>query len=369
MAEPLWSTVRPGGLVDHPLGEALDDAALSRLMRERALADAGSACFLGAGVASHFALRSLPGAGNGAVGLEAGLASLFGFAELRIGFPDVVEALARVLLRLSEEYDGRQAVLLPMSVNPRLRTALKNIMVASAVRFVDVGFDIRSGRLGVSELERAAAGVSPLALILPQPNFFGVVEDAAPLAEWAHGKGLKVIALSDPLSASVLTEPGAWGADFAVGDARVLGLDSASGGPALAWIAGERVAEVPLDSGEAWQTADAWLRWRGYSGLRELAEQCHQRATEFMLRITRRFDVGRRFDAPFLHEFTLDMMAAPPRECLRAMAAHNVLGGLDLSEDYPELVSGLLVCVTERHSEADFADFEERLDRIIGMRS
>ncbi len=51
------------------------------------------------------------------------------------------------------------------------------------------------------------------------PNFFGVVEDLATLAELAHARGaLLVVANTEPVAFGVLQSPGALGADIVVGE-------------------------------------------------------------------------------------------------------------------------------------------------------
>jgi glycine dehydrogenase subunit 1 len=51
---------------------------------------------------------------------------------------------------------------------------------------------------------------------------------------------------------------------------------------------------------------------------------------------------------------------------LRALAAHNVLGGFDLSEDYPELGDAILVCATELRTDNDIENYRSKLERVIG---
>ena len=54
-------------------------------------------------------------------------------------------------------------------------------------------------------------------------------------------------------------------------------------------------------------------------------------------------------------------LAAPVPEVLRSLAAHNVLGGYDLGDEYPELGDALLVCATEMRTEAEIGEFAGKL--------
>jgi glycine dehydrogenase subunit 1 len=77
-------------------------------------------------------------------------------------------------------------------------------------------------------------------LVIPQPNFFGVLEDVHALADWAHEKGALAIALVNPTTLAVLEAPGSWGvkgADIAVGEGQPLGVPLANGGPYFGFMA------------------------------------------------------------------------------------------------------------------------------------
>ena len=72
------------------------------------------------------------------------------------------------------------------------------------------------------------------ALVIQQPNFFGVLEDVDALTDWAHARGALVIAVVNPISLALLKPPGEWGArgaDIVVGEGQPLGCPLASGGP------------------------------------------------------------------------------------------------------------------------------------------
>ena len=71
-------------------------------------------------------------------------------------------------------------------------------------------------------------------MIVPQPNFFGLLEEVDSLTDWAHEHQIQVIAVVNPLAMAWLKPPGQWGkkgADIACGEAQPLGIPLASGGP------------------------------------------------------------------------------------------------------------------------------------------
>ena len=75
------------------------------------------------------------------------------------------------------------------------------------------------------------------ALVVASPNYFGMIEDAAGLSELAHSKGALLVALVDPVSLALLSPPGEYGADIAVGEGQSLGIPQNFGGPLLGFMA------------------------------------------------------------------------------------------------------------------------------------
>src|SRR6202041_4121209 len=72
------------------------------------------------------------------------------------------------------------------------------------------------------------------ALVIQQPNFFGVIEEVDALTDWAHAREALVIAVVNPISLALLKPPGEWGAkgaDIVVGEGQPLGCPLSSGGP------------------------------------------------------------------------------------------------------------------------------------------
>ncbi len=74
------------------------------------------------------------------------------------------------------------------------------------------------------------------------------------------------------------------------------------------------------------------------------------------------------FDRPVFHEQAL-RLPAPAADLLRSLAAHNILGGFDLSPDYPELGPAVLVCATELRTEEEMRGYADKLARIIATRT
>ena len=75
------------------------------------------------------------------------------------------------------------------------------------------------------------------ACLLQYPGTDGVVRDYGGLAERARAADVKVAVATDLLALTVLTPPGEWGADIAVGSAQRFGVPMGYGGPHAAFLA------------------------------------------------------------------------------------------------------------------------------------
>ena len=99
-----------------------------------------------------------------------------------------------------------------------------------------------------------------------------------------------------------------------------------------------------------------------------LAYAAHGATVDLLARLGGIDGVERVFDAPLFHEGVL-RLAAPAADVLRSLAAHNVLGGYDLSADFPELGNAMLVCATELRTSDDIDEYAGKLTRIMAART
>ncbi len=74
-------------------------------------------------------------------------------------------------------------------------------------------------------------------ILLQYPATDGRIEDHRALAERAHAAGATVVVATDPLALTLLTPPGEFGADIAVGSVQRLGVPMGFGGPHAAFLA------------------------------------------------------------------------------------------------------------------------------------
>ncbi|HEV7821670.1 MAG TPA: hypothetical protein VGO84_10860, partial [Burkholderiales bacterium] len=74
--------------------------------------------------------------------------------------------------------------------------------------------------------------------------------------------------------------------------------------------------------------------------------------------------IKRVFSGPFFHEFVVQCNA-PVGDVLRALRAQGILGGLAMTQDYPELGNAMLVCATETKRADDLARYASSLQHVL----
>ncbi|MET0029517.1 MAG: aminomethyl-transferring glycine dehydrogenase subunit GcvPA [Candidatus Thiodiazotropha sp.] len=418
--------LRCGKLEAIPPG--LPEMEVSRLMQSRAKADGQPLCFIGAGAYDHHipaAVWELTTRGEFYTAYTPYQAEASqGTLQLLYEFQSMMTALTGMDVSNASLYDGASAlaeavlmavranrkskskrVLMPRSLHPAYRKVVKSIVRNQQIESVEIGYDPESGLLDRQELE-THAGEDFAALVIPQPNFFGVLEPIDELTNWAHENGMLAIAVVNPLAMSVLKPAGAWGetgADICCGEGQPLGAPLASGGPYFGFlcctdalvrqmpgrIIGKTVdldgktgyaltlqareqhirrskatSNICTNQGLMVTAATIHMSLVGGVGLQRVAAACHANTTRLIEALSSLPGVAPRFTGAVFHESVLTLPIETKR-ALRALAAHNVLGGFDLCEDYPELGDVVLVCATELRSDEEIETYRSKLQRVI----
>jgi glycine dehydrogenase subunit 1 len=292
---------------------------------------------------------------------------------------------------------GRQNVVVAGALHPEYAQVLGTYANGQDYQVVRVsaGADGRVDQRGLA----AAITSATAAVILQQPNFYGVLEDPQPVADLAHAAGALLIACVDPISVGILASPGDWGADLAVGDGQPLGIPLSFGGPYLGFIAcreallrrmpgrlvgatvdaqGRRGFVLTLQAREQHirrenatsnittnhalmaLAATTYLARMGGDGLRRLAELSAQRAHWLAAAIAERPGYRLAWSGPFLSEFVIRTPRAA-EEVQAAMLQRGVLPGLPLGRFDPALRDALLVSVTELNDATSLKAYLEAL--------
>ncbi len=317
-------------------------------------------------------------------------------ASLYDGSTAVVEAA-----QLAVGPSGRGEVLVSRGVDPQYRQTLATYARTRGFTLREIPLD--RGATTPAAIE-AALTSETAAVIVQQPNFFGVVEDMPAIEQATHqGKTLLIAAVTEPASLGVLAPPGAYNADIVAAEGYSLGSPIGFGGPALGLFAtkhslikrmpGRLVGETVDDRGQrgfvlTLQTreqhirreratsnictnqalmavfATVYLAALGKEGFRELGAQCLYRAHYAFDQLTAIPGVEPVFDQPFFDEFAL-RLPMPVAEVNAALAARQIIGGYDLGRDYPEFDGAALFCVTEARTRDDIDLLVSGLKEVV----
>jgi glycine dehydrogenase subunit 1 len=106
----------------------------------------------------------------------------------------------------------------------------------------------------------------------------------------------------------------------------------------------------------------------GPRGLENTAAACHANTRELVAQLGSVDGVRQAFSAPIFHESVL-LLDKPASEVLQALAERGILGGFDLSKDYPELGNAVLVCATELRTEEEIMAYRDALQAVLGVES
>jgi glycine dehydrogenase subunit 1 len=297
---------------------------------------------------------------------------------------------------IAKHVTGRTRVVLAETLNPQVREVVKTYAPGFGLQVVEVGHDG-----GVTDPARiAAAAVDAAAVIFPQPNFFGCLEDAPALAEAARETGALAVAHVDLTSLGVLEAPGVYGCDMAIGEGQSVGNAPSYGGPHYGFLAsrsefirrlpGRIVGQTTDLNGErgfvlTLQTREQHIRrekatsnmttnqtllalgglvtlaWLGPQGLRELGETCMALAAYARERVP----LPVAFDEPAFKEIAF-RTPRPAREVIRDARALGVHPGYALGRDYEGMDDVLLVALTEKRTPADVDRLAEVLGKVCG---
>ena len=416
--------LRAGKLTRVPAG--LSEMEVTRLMQARANQDGAYLNFIGAGVYEHHIPAAVweivtrgefysaytpyqAEASQGTLQLlyeyQTMMASLTGMDVSNASLYDGASALAEAVLMAVRAHKKARRILLPSTVHPVYRRVVHAIVANQNIDFVEIPHCMEGGHTIPRSLDKYKDGEFA-ALVVPQPNFFGVLEEADALTDWAHAHNMFVIGLVNPTSLALLAPPGEWGekgADIAVGEGQPLGAPMSSGGPYYGLmccrqplvrqmpgrIVGRTVdqdgkpgftltlqareqhirrskatSNICTNQGLVVTASTVYMALLGPDGLERVARACHANTLALMDRLTAIKGVTRAFNRPVFHEFVL-RFESPVKETLRALEDQGILGGYDLTGFYPQLGQTLLVCATETRTQEDIERYASHLDTLM----
>ena len=407
--------------------QALSEMEITRLMRKRGSLDEKLLCFTGAGAYDHhipavvwdiatrgeFYSAYTPYQAEASQGTlqtiyeyQTMMANLTGLdvsnASMYDGASSVAEAIL-MAVRANRNSDSRK-VLFVSGVNCTYQKVVTTICQGQGLTFDRLPLDIDTGKTNVDELSEYDQ--SPVAVVIQHPSFFGTLENVDAITDWAHEMGALVIAVTNPISLALLKSPGEWGkngADICCGEGQPLGIPLSYGGPYFGFITckkeflrqipgrlvgcttdqkGRRSFTLTLQAREQHirrskatsnictnqglmvTAATIYMSLLGFKGLRSVAQKSHEQTFKLIQQLTSINGIKTIFSEPYFHEVAIKL-DHPVDYVLEQLSLRNILGGYDLTSDFPQLKNSLLVCVTETKTDEDITIFAEAMKEIM----
>jgi len=412
--------LRLEGLLDLP--EALSELETVRYLDELAAqnkAGNGHANFMGGGAYDHFIPAIVPylagrpefqtaytpyqaevsqGTLQAIYEYQSLICRLTGMDVANASMYDGASAVAEAA-SLAMSATGRNKILYSRLLHPHYRDLIEAYCGGRGVELIPVADD--NGVLATADLKEKLAEAA--CVVVQNPNFYGIIEPTADLAEMVHCAGALLIAAVNPISLGLLTPPGEYDVDICVGEGQPLGNPLNFGGPYFGFFATKkalvrrlpgRLAALSKDTNGkrgfclTLQTREQHIRrdkatsnictnqalcalmgtiylvTMGKQGIREVAELCAQKAHYLQERLCGVKGVKLAFARPFFHEFALDF-SQPARPLFDRLVERNIYAGVPTSrflweEDY------LIVCATEKRTRAEIDRYHEALTEVIG---
>jgi glycine dehydrogenase subunit 1 len=368
--DDLYADVDPALRLKQPynLPEGMDETSVRRFFDEIAEKNLQvKACFAGAGFYDH----AVPAAVKSIAARSEFLTAYTPYQpEISQGTLQYIFEYQTMMARLTgmevsnaSMYDGAtstaEAVMMAVASQRKRNLVLVSETLAPAVRrVVDTyahyhGIDLLTIPAVDGETSREALqqmlelhNKDVAAVLVPSPNYFGIIENHNGLADLCHSFKALLIVNCIASDLAVLKTPGELGADIACGDAQSLGIPLSFGGPYLGFLCctkalmrkmpgrivgattdseGRRCFVLTLQAREQhirrekatsnicsnqglmtlW--VSIYMALTGADGLREIAQQSRQTAQYLLQKMTSDGRARLRYPSkPFLNEFLLE---------------------------------------------------------------
>ncbi len=303
-------------------------------------------------------------------------------------------ALAEAAIMAVASLRNRRKVVVAPGVNPQYRAVLRTLL--SGEHITIVGDENPQATL---DEVLGLVDDSTAAVLVQNPDFFGTLRDLKPVADRVHAAGALLVLHFDPIALALFQTPAEADADIATAEGQPLGIGLAYGGPylgiftskeklvrkmpgrltgatldvegRLAYVLTLRAREQDIrretatsnictNQGLMALAAAVYMSLMGRQGLRRVAELCYHRAHYAAGRIAQLPGFGVEERGHFFKEFVV-RCPRPAAEINAVLRERGIVGGYDLSKDYPHLGHAMLLCVTEMNSKDEIDALVEAL--------
>ena len=377
-------------------------------------------CFLGAGVYNHYVPAAVdaiirrgefltaytpyqPELSQGTLQAifeyQSNIAALTGREVCNASHYDGATAVAEAGNMAYANFRGKRTkIILSPALNPQYRQTVRTYTEGSPVLLVG---DEPKILLRTDPESLISLIDTDTALVVVQyPDFFGNIYDYTKLAEAIHSVGALLAVSVNPIALGLFKAPGYMNADIVTGEGQPLGIPLSYGGPYLGLFAtrkeyvrkmagrltGETVdnrgqrayvltlpareqhirrekatSNICTNEGLMALASTVYMSLLGKNGLRQVAELCFHKAHYAAEAISKLPGFPLWSPVPFFNDF-VTQPPAPVSEINDLLLDHDILGGYDLGQDYPDLTRHMLIAVTEMNT-------REELDRLVEVLS
>jgi glycine dehydrogenase subunit 1 len=300
---------------------------------------------------------------------------------------------------MAMEVTKRKKILVSSTVHPEIRRVLKTYLHFHGGELTEI--DFKDGETNV-ELLKNTISSDTAAVIVQNPNFFGVIENISSIEKIIHANKSLLVMSVDPISLGILKTPGELGADIVVGEGQSLGNTLNFGGPYLGFMAtttklmrklpgrivgqtldvdGKRAFVLTLQAREQHirrekatsnicsnqalnaLAATVYLTTLGKEGIKEVANHSMKKAYYAYNQLIQSGKFKPLFNKPFFKEFAV-ISAIPTEVINEALRSKGILGGFALEQQYPQLRNSLLLCVTEKRSKTEIDKLVKVMEEV-----
>ena len=295
---------------------------------------------------------------------------------------------------------GRRKIIVDGGVNPIYRKMLNSYTANLSIELVEIPVcHSQSNRESLFK----AFDDKTAAVILQNPNFFGVIDDHSDIVEKAHSFGMLAVQSVYPIAVSILKTPGEQGFDIATGDGQSLGIPLSFGGPYLGFMAATKKLARKMPGRIVARTVDVhgkegfvlslqareqhirrekatsnicsnealcalrahiYLSLLGKDGIRQVASLCVDKAHYAKERISAIPGVKVMESSPTFNEFTVKL-PVDAGECVGKMIDYGFAAGFPLGRYYPDMDNYLLIAVTEKRTKYEIGLLAETLETVL----
>lgn len=366
-------------------------------------------CFIGAGSYDHYIPAIIPylisrsefmtaytpyqpevsqGTLQGIYEFQTMVTELLGMDVATASHYDCGTALAEACLIALRKGGANRKIAVSSLVHPSHRQIIQTYIHPAGYELVEIPYT-KEGLTDAAALEKME-GIAGIAV--QSPNVFGNIENLKAFKTAAEAKNsLFIVSFTEALAYGLLKNPGSFGADLVAGEGQSLGIAKSFGGPGLGLLAGtqKQMRNLPgrligktkdangadgfvltlatreqhirrekassnicSNNGLNAMTAAMYLATVGKTGIREIAQQNHDKAA-YLKKCLTASGFEPIFDSPFFNEFVMKVPRSFAEKRKHLIQDNCIFAGLDLEPYYPELKGHYLFCATETVSKKD----------------